>query len=121
YESRIDEINNMAQQYVYEAGYDYETRTEVLRMDFDDREYGDITMPQGNYRAVRITIGEAEGHNWWCVMFPPLCISAASDNEAQLDDVLTDEQMEFVQGTQYEARFKCVEWYEEIKQYFDFK
>ena len=46
-------------------------------MFFDTREYETVTLPAGCYDALRITIGEAEGHNWWCVMFPPMCLPAA--------------------------------------------
>ena len=117
YESRIDEINSMAQQYVYEAGYDYETRTEVLRMDFDDREYGDITMPQGNYSAVRITIGEAEGHNWWCVMYPPLCVPAAGA-QSDIDSFsgyFTDGEIDLMKNCgKYKLKLRCAEIYNRI-------
>ena len=50
-------------------------------------------------------------------MFPPLCISAASENEAQLSDILNSEQLELVEGNDYEIKFKCVEIYEELKKY----
>lgn len=120
-ESNLALLQSEAQKVVIANGYNYPVSVELEDTYFTTRTYDNITLPAGEYKALRVIIGEGAGHNWWCVMFPPLCISAASDNEAQLDDVLTDEQMEFVQGTQYEARFKCVEWYEEIKQYFDFK
>lgn len=120
-ESNLALLQSEAQKVVIANGYDYPVSVELEDTYFTTRTYENITLPAGEYKALRVIIGEGAGHNWWCVMFPPLCISAASENEAQLDDVLNDEQMEFVQGTQYEARFKCVEWYEEIKQYFDFK
>lgn len=89
---------------------------------FNTRTYGDITLPAGNYTAVRVIIGAGEGHNWWCVMFPPLCISPVSDmpeekgaESLHLDDVLNAQEMDFVEGSAYEPRFKCVEWYEEMK------
>ena len=59
---------------------------ELADMDFDERVYGDITMPAGRYRALRITIGEARGHNWWCVMYPPLCLPAACAKTEEYDD-----------------------------------
>jgi hypothetical protein len=63
----------------------YTTKSEVVEMKFDDRVYDDITMPHGKYTAVRVTIGTASGHNWWCVMYPPLCIPA-SGGELNIDD-----------------------------------
>ncbi len=120
-ESNLALLQSEAQKVVIANGYDYPVSVELEDTYFNTRTYGDITLPAGEYKALRVIIGEGAGHNWWCVMFPPLCISAASDDEAQLDDVLTADQMEFVEGTQYEAKFKCVEWYEEIKQYFSSK
>lgn len=120
-ESNLALLQSEAQKVVIDNGYDYPVSVELEDTYFNTRTYGEFTLPAGEYKALRVIIGEGAGHNWWCVMFPPLCISAASDDEAQLDDVLTSEQMELVEGTQYEAKFKCVEWYEEIKQYFDFK
>ena len=73
-------------------------------MDFDSRVYGNITMPAGNYEALRVTIGEAEGHNWWCVMYPPLCIPAAetveSDDETAKEMCIRD-RAEDVQSRAY--------------------
>ena len=84
---------------------------------FTTRTYGDVTLPAGDYQALRVIIGEGAGHNWWCVMFPPLCISPASENQAELEDVLSEEQLELVEGDGYEIKFKCVEMYEEFMQY----
>lgn len=83
---------------------------------FTTRTYGDVTLPAGRYTALRVVIGEGKGHNWWCVMFPPLCISAVSEDEARLDDVLNEQQLDFVEGSPYEPRFKCVELYEQFKE-----
>ena len=74
----------------------------------------------GEYTAVRVMIGQAKGHNWWCVMFPPLCLSAAEEEPDAaeslcLEDVLSGEEMDFVEGGGYEPRFKCVELYEAFK------
>lgn len=115
--SRIDEINSIAQQYVYDSGYSYTTQSEVVRMKFDDREYGDIIMPQGDYRAVRITIGEAEGHNWWCVMYPPLCVPAA-ECETDIDDFseyFTEGEIDIMKNCRkYRVKLRCAEIYNEI-------
>ena len=60
---------------------------EVTDVDFDERVYGDITMPAGEYRALRVKIGSAQGHNWWCVMYPPLCLPAACEKTAETEEV----------------------------------
>lgn len=75
-------------------------------------------MPAGNYDALRITIGEGAGHNWWCVMYPPICLPAAEEKQ-ELSDVLDDGQLQIVENEpQYEIKFKFVEIYESIAQFF---
>jgi stage II sporulation protein R len=76
-EENLPEIRRIAEETLRREGYSQPVEAEITDMDFTERVYGDITMPAGRYRALRITIGEAEGHNWWCVMYPPLCIPAA--------------------------------------------
>lgn len=58
---------------IVEQGYDYDVKVYVTEEEFPIKTYGDLTFPAGNYQALRIDIGAAEGQNWWCVMFPPLC------------------------------------------------
>lgn len=69
----------IAEETLREQGCCLPVTAELTDMTFDERVYGNITMPAGEYRALRIGIGEANGHNWWCVMYPPLCIPAAED------------------------------------------
>ena len=114
-------LREEAQQVIASNGYDYPVSVLLEDCYFNTRTYGDITLPAGKYQALSVVIGEGAGHNWWCVMFPPLCISAASDDEAALSDVLSPEQMELVEEDGYEIKFKCVELYEEFKQYMSEK
>ena len=95
-------------------------KVEVENIFFNNRQYDDITMPAGNYDALRVLIGEGAGQNWWCVLFPAMCLPAAEKREGmpELDDVLTDGQMSAVEGNQYEVKFKTVEIYESIKSWF---
>ncbi|MBQ8506679.1 MAG: stage II sporulation protein R [Clostridia bacterium] len=62
-----------------ELGYEGEVRAETGVFAFPDRLYGDVLVPAGEYRALRITIGEGGGHNWWCVLYPTLCIVNEED------------------------------------------
>lgn len=113
-EEKLPEIQAAAQQRVYEEGYDYPVKAELVNMYFTTRQYDTVTLPAGLYDALRITIGEAAGHNWWCVVFPPMCVSAASE-AAVLSDVLDEEQQEIVtQPEKYEVRFKIVEIIESV-------
>lgn len=110
----IEKIKHIAQQEVYNRGFDYEINAEMIdNMYFDTRKYDNFTMPSGEYRALRITIGEGKGKNWWCVMFPPLCISAAEDH-TEIDDILTTSEKD-VLNERYEVKFKIVEYFELIK------
>ena len=109
-----------AQKYVYSLGYDYTIQGQVREdMYFNTREYDNFILPAGNYDALRITIGEGEGHNWWCVMFPPMCFSIAEENNSNLSDILNNNQLAITEkGKQYEYKFKIVEIYNDIKNFF---
>ena len=71
----------IARRTVRENGYDYKVTAETGVFDFPARMYGDSYFPQGRYNALRIIIGNGKGHNWWCVMYPPLCFTDKSDGE----------------------------------------
>lgn len=115
---QMQAIVDDAYAYIDSLGYDYSVKAELTNMPFDTRIYDNITMPAGNYDALRITIGKGEGHNWWCVMYPPICLPAA-ENTKELGDVLDDGQLEIVENEpKYEIKFKFVEIYESIAQFF---
>ena len=111
----LPRLERAATDAVTAAGYDYPVAVELCRAYFDTRTYDDaVTLPAGLYDAVRVRIGEAEGHNWWCVVFPPLCVGAAADVTA-MEDVLDKDQLTVVTGGQrYAVRFKAVEWWESL-------
>ena len=111
----LDEITAAAQSEVYRLGYDYPVKAELTNMYFTNRVYDDITLPAGYYDAVRITIGEGMGHNWWCVMFPPICISTA-ESTADISDVLSDEQTQLVTDKSYSCKFKVYEVFCDISE-----
>ncbi len=80
---------------------------------FTTRTYDAGTLPAGWYNALRVVIGNGEGRNWWCVVFPPLCISSAV-KATRLEDVLNNEARDVVEhAPRYEVRFKVVEWVSE--------
>ena len=66
-----------------EYGMDYGAELHIGRYDFPDREYSGVVYPAGEYEALRVILGEGKGKNWWCVMFPPLCILEAPDGEIE--------------------------------------
>ena len=106
---------NAAENVVKQNGFDYDVDVFVADEYFGTRSYGDITLPAGNYTAVKVTIGESAGHNWWCVMFPPMCLPAAED-KTDIDMYLSEDEVKVVKcNPEYDVRFKIVEWYEQIK------
>lgn len=112
-----DRLLSAAQKVISENGYDYDVKIEIGKDFFSTRTYDDrITLPAGEYEAVRVIIGEGKGKNWWCVMFPPMCLPAAeSNNEVNIDELLTDDELEIVESNpKYEPRFKIIELYEKL-------
>ncbi|MBQ3604235.1 MAG: stage II sporulation protein R [Clostridia bacterium] len=110
---RIDELETAATKVLRENGCKNSVEITVTEEYFNTRCYEDFTMPAGVYTAVRVNIGSAQGQNWWCVMFPPLCLPAASTDA---DAFFTDAEMKVVSSSpEYEPRFKIVEIIESIK------
>lgn len=112
-------LKNTAEDTVENHGYGYDVSIEIAKTYFPTREYENVTLPAGYYRAVRVIIGEGKGKNWWCVMFPPLCLPAASEENPDLEDVLDEKELDIVSsGEKYEIRFWFVEKYYELKEKF---
>lgn len=115
--NNIDYFEKLANECIKENGYNYETKVYVDKEYFNTREYEKITLPSGVYNALKIEIGEAKGHNWWCVMFPAICLPAVSDDE--INSILNEDEIELINNNnKYEIRFKIVEIYEKIKSKF---
>lgn len=110
----LQSISNVAYQTVLDNGYDYVVNAEITNMYFTTRYYEGYTLPSGMYDALRITIGEGEGHNWWCVMYPSICISSAEDKESKAKEALDDDEYNIVCNEQYQYKFKVVEIFEKF-------
>lgn len=103
-----------AEQCLKNNGSDYEVKVYVDKEYFNTREYDEITLPSGIYNALKIEIGQGKGHNWWCVMFPAICLSSVTDDE--LNKYLSEDEQKLVNSdSKYEVRFKIVEIYEKVK------
>ena len=114
-----ERLEEAARKVIRENGFDYDVRLEIGKDFFSTRTYDDrITLPAGEYEAVRVIIGEGKGKNWWCVMFPPMCLPAAeSSNDTELKDVLSDDELKVVESDpKFEPRFKIIEIYEKLAQ-----
>lgn len=106
-----DFIENLCNDFLLSIGSDSTASVTVDKEYFDTRVYDDFTLPAGIYNSIKIEIGEGKGHNWWCIVFPSVCLSACSSS---MRDYLTDEEMELINDG-YTPKFKIVEIYEKIK------
>ena len=99
------EIEKIARETIREEGFSYGARAEVTNCYFPEKRYGDVTFPQGFYEALRIELGEAKGHNWWCALYPNLCFIDATcavvskEGKKDLQSALTEEEYELVTAT----------------------
>lgn len=117
-QSELKSLNNIAQKTVSAYGYDYKTEILITDEYFSTRVYDNITMPAGKYTALKIVIGEGEGKNWWCVLFPSICLPAAEGNS--VDDVFSISQQNIIGNSdKYEIRFKIFEYIELLKNRID--
>lgn len=111
----LNELRLAAQEEIRKNGYSYPVRLELAETDFPTRTYGNVTLPAGKYNAVRVIIGSGKGKNWWCVMFPPLCLSAAK-KQTGLSDVLNSQELALTESDpKYEVRFWFIEKLEQLK------
>ena len=119
--SESENIKNIGENIIKENGYTYEVEVKLEYNNFPAKQYSNIVLPAGEYKALRILIGEAEGKNWWCVMFPPLCFvdenNGVIDKETdeKLRSVLTEEEYNLIAEDNIEKtkdvkmKFKIVE------------
>ena len=117
--NNLQDICNTAQKEVTDNGYDYSVTAQITKMYFTTRTYESYTLPSGMYDALRITIGSGEGHNWWCVMYPSICISSEKSQDEAARETFNDNQYDIVKNEKYEYKFKIVEIFEKICSYFN--
>ena len=113
-------ICNYLENFVLEQGYNYKINLIYTNMYFETRTYqrnsNTVTLPAGYYDTIRITIGEGSGKNWWCVMFPQLCLPSA-ENLINAQDILTEKETDVIQN-QVEYKFKIVELFYDARNWF---
>lgn len=116
-DANVNNISEIANRVIKENGFNYGARVSVGERYFDTREYDDFTLPAGTYKSLIVDIGSAQGKNWWCVVFPCVCVPTASD--ASLSDSVSDDAANTAENApKYEIRFKSMELYEKIKNFF---
>ncbi len=99
--------------------FKYDVSISLGKEYFETRRYGELIFPAGEYTSLKVVLGEGKGHNWWCVMFPPLCVPSAADietDESKTADYLTHGGEKIVNGgNKYIIKFKILEIYEELR------
>lgn len=112
--ANLQQIVNCAQLTLWQQGSNDSVTAQINEEYYPTREYTDFSLPAGRYVGLRIKIGEAKGHNWWCVVFPPMCNGASQ----MKDDTLTEDENALTRrdGTRYVIRFKAAEIFGELRQ-----
>lgn len=122
-EEHKEEFKKIAENVIKQNGYDYEVNIKIGNFDFPTKTYGDISLPAGEYDALRIEIGEAKGQNWWCVMFPPLCFvdvtSGVVPDESKevMKENLNDEEYNLIsdnESSDIQFKFSLIEFFKGI-------
>lgn len=120
----LDKFQEIAQKTVQENGYNYPVTVEIGNFYFPTKDYGDISFPSGYYDGLKIKIGKAEGRNWWCVMFPPLCFVdltsgiVPEESKENLEETLDTEEYAIIseKSDEIKFKFKIIEIFEDFKQ-----
>ena len=116
------ELERIAAEEFAAEGYYYPVTVNLENADFPTKEYDGFTLPAGEYLALRVIIGEGQGRNWWCVVFPPLCTAASADVPASaLAAGFSEEEVRLIteESQGYVLKFKAVEWWETLKEKWD--
>lgn len=115
-QENLDALAQTARAEVLAQGYDYPVEVRLEETWFPTRTYDTISLPAGNYLALRVLIGQAEGQNWWCVVFPSLCLSAVTETSLQAAGLSHGDYALISEEDQaYHIRFKAVEWWQTWK------
>ncbi len=118
----LEKIKASAVKVLSDEGVETDVDVTLTKEAYPTREYGCITLPSGEYTSLRVLIGEAQGKNWWCVLFPRLCVGAQNEpdagsvNEELLEVGLTHSQIRLITGKSPDVviKFRLLEWFKEL-------
>lgn len=110
--THLETIQKAAEDVIRQQGHGEAVQVFFVDMTFPDCVYGGFVLPAGKYRALRVVIGEGQGHNWWCMLFPSLCLPEAT--VAEPEEVFSEAQQEVTDTQQYEVKFLAVEWLKQL-------
>ena len=118
-QAHLDDLAQTAEEEIQARGYDYPVEVRLEETWFPTRTYENVSLPAGNYLALRVLIGQAKGHNWWCVVFPSLCLTAVTETSLQAAGLTHDDyQLISEEDQPYQIRFKAVELWQTCKHWF---
>ena len=113
-QSGLPSIRQAASEALCAAGYSEEVQLSLQPELFPRREYDTFSLPAGEYETLRVTIGKGQGHNWWCVAFPALCLPASSEGVVEAARIagLSDEQTDLLTGDSFDItlKFRLLDW-----------
>lgn len=115
----LEELEQAGRQVAEESGMHYPVKAALEQVHFPTKYYDGFALPAGEYRALRVVLGEGQGHNWWCVVFPGLCVAPASEwQEVAVSGGIAASDVELMEEkeTGYELRFRCLEWLDALQQ-----
>lgn len=116
--THLQSLGETARTTLAENGMEYSAKVEMTEMYFSTRDYGTFRLPAGRYRTLRVTLGEGQGKNWWCVVFPSLCLPAAGEEQSDLLLSLPESEREIVENPeQFQVKFKAVELWESLREW----
>ncbi len=121
YSDNLDVLKTTAEEVIRKEGYDYAVSLTLDEEYYPERQYGNIRLPSGRYNSLKVNIGESEGQNWWCVLFPPLCVEAAEAEEELIQTGFTPNQIKVLTDSEtpkYVIRFRLLEWMADIAELF---
>lgn len=116
-QKELDQIVAAAEDEIRARGYEYTVTADIGLETYPTRDYKTFSLPAGEYVSLRVVIGEGAGRNWWCVVFPPLCLSAATELDKEALSTLTDEEVALItsDSPEYVVKFKAIELFEKLK------
>ena len=116
----LPQIKSMAEDILRENACSYSVEARLEPAEFPLKAYDGFRLPAGEYMALRVLIGEAAGQNWWCVVYPPLCMAAASDvRETGIACGMEQEELSLMQeeNETYQVKFRFMELWEQLRQW----
>lgn len=117
--THLEQLAQVGAQVVAEAGQSHEVAVTLEDSWFPSRHYQDFALPAGTYRTLRVTIGQGRGQNWWCVVFPPLCLASVTEDSASAVG-LSHDQVALITGQDgaYVLKFRLLEWLGYLTRYW---